>query len=94
MSEIRQLIEEGLTLSEIAKKKGVSRQIVSRWAKAEGIDYQAVIRQKEMIKVKVITDLALAGLTRSEIARQLPDIPFNSICSLIRKYKIQVKKDD
>ena len=92
MSELRSLIEEGLNLSEIAKRKGVSRQAVSLWAKSEGIDFQQVIRERELVKVKRIQSLARKGLSRFEIAESLPDVPFNTICKLICKHKIKVVK--
>lgn len=71
MSSFSQQILEGLSLSQIGEKMGVSRQRVQQICKAQGIDVGALRLEREQRRVQEIRRFASLGLSVGEIANEL-----------------------
>lgn len=70
MSSLSQQILAGLSLSQIAKIMGVSRQRVQQICKAQGIDVSALRLEREQRRAQEIRRFASQGLSIGEIANE------------------------
>jgi transposase len=85
--------EEGLNKAELARKFGVSNNLISSELKRLGIPtLKAFDRAKKRIPREVLIDLYVnGGLTQEQISKQL-DVEINTLLKLLRHYEIDFRR--